>query len=82
MLLISVDNIKELGIPLPDSNRKKGKNNNRKQSFDAECRKMLFRICAKHNLHLQMEPTYGGRGYFEKQDFITEKQKEIISVRL
>lgn len=73
--------LEELDIPLPDPDRKKGKNNNRKQTFDAECRKMLFRICAKHNLHLQMEPTYGGRGYLEKQDFIIEKQKETISVQ-
>ena len=73
--------LEELGIPLPDPDKKKGKNNNRKQTFDAECRKMLFRICAKHNLHLQMEPTYGGRGYLEKQDFIIEKQKETISVQ-
>ena len=73
--------LEELGIPLPNPDRKKSKNNNRKQTFDAECRKMLFCICAKHNLHLQMEPTYGGRGYLEKQDFIIEKQKETISVQ-
>ena len=73
--------LEELGIPLPNPDKKKGKNNNRKQTFDAECRKMLFRICAKHNLHLQMQPTYGGRGYLEKQDFIIEKQKEKISVQ-
>ena len=73
--------LEELGIPLPNPDRKKGKNNNRKQFFDAECRKMLFRICEKHNLHLQAEPTYGGRGYLEKQDFIIEKQKETISVQ-
>ena len=42
---------------------------------------MLFSICAKHNLHLQIEPTYGGRGYLEKQDFIIENQKEKISVQ-
>lgn len=70
-----------MGIPLPNPDRKKGRNNNRKQTFDAECRKMLFRICAKHNLHLQIEPTYGGRGYLEKQDFIIENQKEKISVQ-
>ena len=73
--------LEELGIPLPNPGKKKGKNNNRKQTFDAECRKMLFRICEKHNLHLQAEPTYGGRGYLEKQDFIIEKQKETISVQ-
>ena len=73
--------LEELGIPLPNPDKKKGRNNNRKQTFDAECRKMLFRICEKYNLHLQAEPTYGGRGYLEKQDFIIEKQKETISVQ-
>ncbi len=73
--------LEELGIPLPNPDKKKGRNNNRKQTFDAECRKMLFNICEKHNLHLQTEPTYGGRGYMEKQDFIIEKQKETISVQ-
>ena len=73
--------LEELGVPLPNPDKKKGRNNNRKQTFDAECRKMLFRICEKHNLHLQTEPTYGGRGYLEKQDFIIEKQKEKISVQ-
>ena len=66
--------LEELGIPLPNPDKKKGRNNNRKQTFDAECRKMLFRICAKHNLHLQVEPTYSGRKYLEKQDFIIEKR--------
>ncbi len=73
--------LEELGIPLPNPDKKKGRNNNRKQTFDAECRKMLFRICAKHNLHLQTEPSYGGRGYLEKQDFIIEKQKETLSTQ-
>ena len=73
--------LEELGILLPDPDKKKGRNNNRKQTFDAECRKMLFRICEKYNLHMQTEPTYGGRGYLEKQDFIIEKQKETISVQ-
>lgn len=70
--------LEELGVPLPNPDKKKGRNNNRKQTFDAECRKMLFRICGRHNLHLQTEPSYGGRGYLEKQDFIIEKQKETI----
>ena len=73
--------LEELGIPLPNPDKKKGRNNNRKQIFDAECRKMLFRICEKHGLHLQTEPSYGGRGYLEKQDFIIEKQKDTISAQ-
>ena len=74
--------LEELGVPLPNPDKKKGRNNNRKQTFDAECRKMLFRICEKQNLHLQMKSTYGGRDYLEKQDFVIEKQKEKISVQI
>ena len=73
--------LEELGVPLPDPEKKKGRNNNRKQTFDAECRRMLFRICARHSLHLQTEPSYGGRCYLEKQDFIIEKQKEKLSAQ-
>lgn len=71
--------LEELGVPLPDPGRKKGRNNNRKQAFDAECREMLFRICARHGLHLQTEPSYGGREYLEKQDYILMKQKEQLA---
>ncbi|MCM1543462.1 MAG: serine/arginine repetitive matrix protein 2, partial [Blautia sp.] len=70
--------LEELGVTLPDPDKKKGRNNNRKQTFDAECRGMLFRICARHGLHLETEPSHGGRGYMEKQDFIIEKQKETL----
>ena len=38
---------------------------------------MLFDICAKHGLHLDHEPEYGGRKYLEKQDYILMKQKGL-----
>ena len=61
------------------SKQKKGKLNNRKMTFDAACRAMLFDICAKHGLHLDQEPEYGGRAYLEKQDYILMKQKEKMA---
>ncbi len=75
--------LEELGAyPLPNPRqRKKAGTTTENRPFDAECRKMLFRICEKHNLHLQTEPTYGGRGYLEKQDFIIENRKRKISVQ-
>lgn len=42
--------LEELGVSLPNPDKKKGRNNSRKQTFDAECRKMLFRICENPNL--------------------------------
>lgn len=71
--------LEALGIPLPDPDRPKGRNNNRKQSFDAICRELLFEIAQKHGLHLDQEPEYGGRAYLEKQDYILAKQKERLA---
>ena len=70
--------LEELGIPLPNPEKPKGRNNNRKQTFDAVCRTILFDIARRHGLHLDQEPSYGGRDYLEKQDYILMKQKEQL----
>ncbi len=72
---------KELGIPLPNPEKPKGRNNNRKQTFDAVCRTILFDIARRHGLHLDQEPSYGGRDYLEKQDYILMKQKEQLAAQ-
>ena len=71
--------LEALGFDLPHLDQKPGKLNNRKKTFDAACRAMLFDICRKHGLHLDQEPEYGGRAYLEKQDYILMKQKEKLS---
>ena len=70
--------LEELGIPLPNQDKPKGRHNNRKQTFDAVCRTILFDITKRHGLHLDQEPSYGGREYLEKQDYILMKQKEQL----
>ena len=70
--------LEALDIPLPNPDRPKGKYNNRKMTFDDICRTMLFDICKAHGAYLDEEPTYGGRPYLEKQDYIRMKQKEEI----
>jgi len=65
-----------LGFELPHPEKKVSKHNNRKITFDAACRTILFDICKKHGLDLEEEPEYGGRAYLEKQDYILMKQKE------
>ena len=70
--------LEELGFELPDPVKPKGKHNNRKQTFDVVCRTMLFDISRKHGVHLEQEPSYGGREYLEKQDYILMKQKEKL----
>ncbi len=68
-----------LGFDLPEPDKKASNKNNRKKTFDAACRAMLFDIALRHGLHLEQEPEYGGRDYLEKQDFILMKQKEKIT---
>ena len=71
--------LEALGFDLPHPDQKAGKMNNRKMTFDAACRAMLFDICKKHGLHLDQEPEYGGRAYLEKQDYILMQQKEKMA---
>lgn len=47
--------------------------------FDSACRVMFLDICKRHGLELDEEPSYGGRQYLEKQDYIRMKQKEEIA---
>ncbi len=65
--------LKELGFELPDPEKKSGKYNNRKMSFDAECRKLFLETCKKYGLEIDEEPVYGGKKYLEKQEYVIEK---------
>ena len=70
-----------LEIPLPFPDKPPGKNNNRKITFDAICRTILFDIAEKHDVHLEHEPEYGGRAYLEKQDYILMRQKQKLELQ-
>lgn len=70
--------LEALGFDLPNPDQKPSKLNNRKMTFDAACRAMLFDITLRNGLHLDQEPEYGGRAYLEKQDYILMKQTEKI----
>ena len=71
--------LKELGFELPQPDKPRSKSNNRKIVFDSVCRAMYLDICKRHGLELDKEPSYGGRKYLEKQDYIRMKQKEEIT---
>ena len=71
--------LEALGIALPDETKKKGPRNNRKIKFDSICRTLLIDIAKKHGLEIDEEPSYGGREYLEKQDYILMKQKEKLA---
>ena len=73
--------LEALGFDLPDPAKPLSRRNNRKITFDAACRKMLFDIAKRHALKLEEEAEYGSRKYLEKQDFILAKQKELLSAQ-
>ncbi len=73
--------LEALGFELPDPDKSLSRRNNRKITFDAACRKMLFEIAKRHGLDLEEEAEYGNRKYLEKQDFILAKQKEQLAAQ-
>ena len=73
--------LEAMGFDLPDPDKPLSRRNNRKITFDAACRKMLFEIAKRHGLDLEEEAEYGNRKYLEKQDFILAKQKEQLAVQ-
>ena len=73
--------LEALGFDLPNPDKPLSRRNNRKISFDAACRKMLFEIAKRHGLELEEEAEYGNRKYLEKQDFILAKQKEQLAAQ-
>ena len=73
--------LEALGFELPDPDKPLSRRNNRKITFDAACRKMLFEIAKRHGLELAEEAEYGNRKYLEKQDFILAKQKAQLAAQ-
>ena len=73
--------LEALGFELPNPGKPLSRRNNRKITFDAACRKMLFEIAKRHGLELEEEAEYGSRKYLEKQDFILAKQKEQLAAQ-
>ena len=71
--------LEALGFELPKPDKPLGRYNNRKITFDAACRTMLFEIAKRHGLELDEVPEYGGLAYLEKQDYILKKQNERIA---
>ena len=51
--------LEALGFDLPVPDKPLSRCNNRKITFDAACRKMLFEIAKRHGLELEEEAEYG-----------------------
>ena len=73
--------LEALGFGLSDPDKPLSRRNNRKITFDAACRKILFEIAKRHGLELEEEAEYGNRQYLEKQDYILARQKEQLAAQ-
>lgn len=71
--------LEALGIPLPFPEKKTGKMNNRKITFDSICRELLLNICEEHGLDVERDAIYGGKANRDKNDYIIEAQREKIA---
>ena len=71
--------LEALGIPLPFPEKKPGKMNNRKITFDGICRELLLNICEEHDLDVERDAIYGGKASRDKNDYIIEAQREKIA---
>ena len=71
--------LEALGIPLPFPEKKTGKMNNRKITFDGICRELLLNICEEHGLDVERDAIYGGKANRDKNDYIIEAQREKIA---
>ena len=66
-----------LGFERPNPDKKQGRNNNRKMSFDEEVRKLYIEIAEKHGVLIEKVPLEG-KVHMEKNDFIISKQEAEI----
>ncbi len=71
--------LEALGIPLPFPEKKPGRQNNRKITFDSMCRELLLNICEEHGLSVERDAIYGGQASREKNDYIIAAQRERIA---
>ena len=71
--------LEALRIPLPYPEKKPGRQNNRKISFDSICRELLLNICELHGLEVEREAIYGGQANRDKNDYIIKVQRVKIA---
>lgn len=65
--------LETMGFDLPES-KARGKNNNRRMSFDKYCRNLLIEICKEHDIDI--ECIGDGHKHLEKEEFIKKQELE------
>lgn len=48
-------------------------------TYSKICRDLFMEICERHDLYVDRDPTYGGRTYLEKQEYIIMAQRQKLA---
>lgn len=72
-----------LGIERPDMSSAKGRYNNRKQTYSAQCRKLWIETCQEHGLDIETIPReYAGKKGLTTIEYkVSQEQKKLQSVK-
>ena len=72
--------LEQMGYTLPDPSKPRGRNNNLKMVYTAECRQKWLEICRKHGLELEEKPLKKplSKQNLKKEEYVAEKLKEEI----
>lgn len=70
----------ELGYMLPDDTQKRGRYNNLKQQYSADCREKWLQLCQEHGIDVEKTPKKSPfkQKNMEKNDYVISKQREKI----
>lgn len=72
--------LEQMGYELPDKSKPRGRNNNLKQVYTAECREKWLEICKKHGLEVEEKPLHKAPNEqnLKKNDYILQKQEYTL----
>lgn len=72
--------LEQMGYEFPDKSKPRGRNNNLKQVYTAECRKKWLEICKEHGLEVEEKPLHKAPNEqnLKKNDYILQKQEKEL----
>lgn len=72
--------LEQMGYELPDKSKPRGRNNNLKQVYTAECREKWLEICKNHELEIEERPLHRSPNEqnLKKNDYIIQKQEKKL----
>lgn len=65
--------LEQMGVPLPDPNKPRGRFNNRKQTYSRECREYLMELCREYGYEIIDKPLENRKHNLKKEDAIVQE---------